>query len=397
MSRSGPRAGALCALLAVAALAGADDAPSAGAAYVTVSLSDGRTLERAVLRPGPAPDSVLLKGPEAPAAPLGIRELLAVDFNRPDYRAGGASVRLTNGDQVAGEVSFPTSRQVRVETGWGVLTVPLAWCVAIRLREGAPLPDGTDRDTVHLEKDRVTGEIRSLSEGKLRLDLGGSLVELPLEKVVALTPGRTRAAAADAVVSQALRVTLDLGGGERVSGRWLGLSGDQVTLQSDWDGRLQIPLDSLHRLEVKNGRVIYLSELQPTEVRETPFLDGTHPFQADRAVSGRPLRLGGKAYRRGLGVHSRTELTYTLDGGFETLAAMIGVDDFVGEHGSVVFRVFGDGKLLHESPVMRGGDPPRQLRVPIRGVLSLRLVADYADGGDAADHADWADARLLRP
>jgi hypothetical protein len=29
-------------------------------------------------------------------------------------------------------------------------------------------------------------------------------------------------------------------------------------------------------------------------------------------------------------------------------------------------------------------------------VLLLRLEVDYADAGDVADHADWADARLLR-
>ena len=106
------------------------------------------------------------------------------------------------------------------------------------------------------------------------------------------------------------------------------------------------------------------------------------------------LRLRGKAFSRGLGVHSRSVLTYTLDGGYESLRATGGVDDSVGPQGSVIYRVYGDDKLLYESPVQRGGDEPLEIQVPIKGVLLLRLEVDFADNGDAADHANWAAARL---
>jgi hypothetical protein len=174
---------------------------------------------------------------------------------------------------------------------------------------------------------------------------------------------------------------------------------DLLTLRMDWGGLLQVPVASLSRLDVKNGRLVYLTDLRPSEIRETPFLDGSFPMQMDRAVSGRPLRLGGRTYSRGLGMHSRCEATFALDGGFATFEATIGVDDGVAPRGSVIFRVYADQnpKPSFESRVMRGGDRPEAIRVPIRGVLLLRLEADYADQGDVADHANWADARLLRP
>jgi len=152
----------------------------------------------------------------------------------------------------------------------------------------------------------------------------------------------------------------------------------------------------LLRLEVKNGKVVYLSDMKPAEVKETPYLDGSFPFRADHSVSGTPIRLAGRGFRRGLGVHSKSELTYTLDGGYAEFRASIGVDDAVAGQGSVVFRVFGDDKLLFESPVVRGGDIPAEVKVPTKGVLLLRLEVDYADNGDVADHADWADARVVR-
>jgi len=67
-----------------------------------------------------------------------------------------------------------------------------------------------------------------------------------------------------------------------------------------------------------------------------------------------------------------------------------------GEAGSVVFRVWGDDKILFESPVMRGGDAPKPLQVDVGGVLLMRLEVDFAEDGDLADHGDWANARLLR-
>ena len=75
---------------------------------------------------------------------------------------------------------------------------------------------------------------------------------------------------------------------------------------------------------------------------------------------------------------------------------MIGIDSEVGNGGSVVFRVIGDERPLFESPVMRGGDAPLAVSVDVTGVLLLRLEVDQADHGDVADHADWAEARLLK-
>jgi hypothetical protein len=95
-------------------------------------------------------------------------------------------------------------------------------------------------------------------------------------------------------------------------------------------------------------------------------------------------------------MHSRADVTYNLEGKYATFQSTVGVDDAVGSEGSVVFRVYGDEKLLYEGPVARGGDKPAELKLDVKRVLLLRLEVDYADAGDVADHANWADARLLR-
>jgi NPCBM/NEW2 domain-containing protein len=355
-------------------------------------LADGRTLEGVSLKPGAAPDQVVLeRGSETVTA--SAQDLLVVDFNKVAGRALTPTVRFANGDQVFGKVTFPSARQVKIAAGWGSLTAPLTWCSAIRLSEKAALPGPVMRDTLVLANDRVEGPIQGVAAGKVNIEIGGKPVPLELSRVQAIALAPRSRSSEDRV---GLLLAIDLGGGERLTGRWVKLEQDILTVRLDWGDTLDVPVNSISRLEVKNGKLVYLSDLKPTEVREIPYLDGSFPFRVDRSVSGRPIRLGGKTYRRGLGVHSRSELTYTLDGGYQTFAALLGVDDAVGGQGSVVFRVFGDEKPLYESPVISGGDPPAEIKLNVRGVLLLRLEVDYADNGDVADHADWADARLLR-
>ena len=45
---------------------------------------------------------------------------------------------------------------------------------------------------------------------------------------------------------------------------------------------------------------------------------------------------------------------------------------------------------------MRGGMPAREVKVDVAGRSTLALVVTDGGDGDASDHTDWADARLVR-
>jgi alpha-galactosidase len=79
----------------------------------------------------------------------------------------------------------------------------------------------------------------------------------------------------------------------------------------------------------------------------------------------------------------------------ERFTATVGVDDEVGQRGSVVFKVVGDGKTLWESPILRGGDPARDVSVDLTGVNQLTLIVGDAGDDINYDHADWADAKIV--
>jgi hypothetical protein len=61
----------------------------------------------------------------------------------------------------------------------------------------------------------------------------------------------------------------------------------------------------------------------------------------------------------------------------------------------VIFQVYGDGNLLFASSVMRTTTPTQTIDIDVTGVQELRLVVTDAGDGKTADHADWANARLL--
>ncbi len=362
-----------------------------------VSLADGRTLTGITLRPGTSPTQVILEkvpgGTASRNAMVSVTDLLAVDFGKVAGKTETPTVRLVNGDTLRGTVTFPSAKSVKVSAGWANVTVPLGWVSAIRIQEKVELPAPVTKDTVVLTSDRIQGPVQGVVGGKLQVEVGGRPVPVDLARVqsIALANRAPTESRPGTVLS------LDMGGGDRLTARWVKLDQDVLTVKLDWGQDLDVPIGSISRMEIKNGKLVYLSDLKPAEVKETPFLDSASPFKVNKAVSGRPIRLRGKAFRRGLGVHSRSSLTYTLDGGFESFKALAGLDDSVGPQGSVIFRIYGDDKLIHESAVQRGGDTPLDLNVPIKGVLLLRIEVDFADNGDAADHANWAEARLLRP
>ncbi len=117
--------------------------------------------------------------------------------------------------------------------------------------------------------------------------------------------------------------------------------------------------------------------------------------QKDRSIQGKPLRIGGREFERGVGTHAGSVMYIDLAGGSRRFSAYVGVDDEVsGDAGSVRFRIYGDGRKLFDSGVMRAGDAGKRVDVDLRGIATLILSVGSAGDGINFDHADWADARF---
>lgn len=115
------------------------------------------------------------------------------------------------------------------------------------------------------------------------------------------------------------------------------------------------------------------------------------------AGDGRIITLNGVQYNKGLGVHAPSEVVFNIDGQFETFISDVGIDDEVGNRGSVTFEVWGDNVKLWESGIVEATTPTKTVNVSVKGVRNLKLVVTDGKDGNPYDHADWAGARLLPP
>ncbi len=121
----------------------------------------------------------------------------------------------------------------------------------------------------------------------------------------------------------------------------------------------------LSRIRIASDAYVYLSDLKPARVEQTPFVDVSWPPRMDRAVSGGPLTLAGRAYPKGIGMYGGTRMTFAVPSGCTKLYATVGVDDAAGNGGSVTFRVLMDGKKAFEAGPLSGGGAPVAVLVDV--------------------------------
>ncbi len=127
----------------------------------------------------------------------------------------------------------------------------------------------------------------------------------------------------------------------------------------------------------------------------SPIVQGWGQPQADKAVTGKSLSIGGRKFERGLGTHTDSIVRLQLKGGSEKFSAFVGVDDAAtSDRARISFRVIADGKTLWRANGVKRGDAARKVEVDLKGVNMLLLIAE-SRGDISYGHADWAEAKLL--
>jgi NPCBM/NEW2 domain-containing protein len=200
-------------------------------------------------------------------------------------------------------------------------------------------------------------------------------------------------------------IVADLADGGRIHARLVSLGSAGCRLEFGGQ-ELLLPLSALQELTVDDGTVAFLSALEPLDPGSgdgSPFGDQlgmSWPHRVDASVTGAPLRVGGRTWRRGIGVHSPSRLTWRLDGQFDELRGAVGIDDQalgLAGGGAVNFRVLLDGKSAWESGTLHAGEPPRALPpVHLGAAKELTLEADMDAQSFIADRADWLRLLLVR-
>ena len=89
-------------------------------------------------------------------------------------------------------------------------------------------------------------------------------------------------------------------------------------------------------------------------------------------------------------------IEYPLDGQFSAFEVTVGIDGSTEGRGSVMFKVYVDGKEKQSSGVMTGFNKPKTLRVDgLEGARRLILSVTDAEDGNRDDVANWVDGKLF--
>lgn len=146
-------------------------------------------------------------------------------------------------------------------------------------------------------------------------------------------------------------------------------------------------------------RVAYVSERPPQQYEHRPLLTGKLPLGRDVNAVGGPLRFRDKLYPRGLGMHADGAATYATAGRYRRFEADCFVDESAGDQGSVIFVVAveksGAWKEIFASEILRGGDTPERIALPLDGAERVKLEVRSADRGDVLDCGNWGSARWI--
>jgi alpha-galactosidase len=119
----------------------------------------------------------------------------------------------------------------------------------------------------------------------------------------------------------------------------------------------------------RSAEVVRLGELDLSKMSS-----GWGKPLVDKSVTDKTISIGGRTFDKGVGTHAGSELHVILDGKAERFKAFVGVDDGAGRRGTVRFMVYGDGKRLFDSGVMKGGQEAKAVDVPLAGVKHLRQM-----------------------
>lgn len=126
----------------------------------------------------------------------------------------------------------------------------------------------------------------------------------------------------------------------------------------------------------------------------------------DASYEGQPLRIRNVRYAKGYGMRAPAYLRYDLKPEWSRFVALAGVDDNMLDHElgrsiamypSVVFKVFIDGRLAAESPVLRISQAPWRFDVSIPpGSRQVVLICDDNGAHSPYNLGNWVEAGFVK-
>jgi hypothetical protein len=307
--------------------------------------------------------------------------------------AGEAAIGLTDGRSLA--VKTRSIQSVRFRVYSSAPELATQWEDIASTRPGSDLVVIRRSDNL----DTLEGMIRDVTDEAVKFEFAGQTIDAKrakLDGIVYYHPLSDN-------VAERLAQVVDVAG-SRWNVKSLTLAEDQLEWVSVCGVKFSLPIAQLGKIDFSSGNTLWLDDLQPESLDWQPFIPSKLPrdklaslFDPRRSagLGGKPLELDGQVFDRGLSLRSRTELTYRLTGDYRRFHALVGIDDRVREAGHVHLTITADDRELF-SQAVTGRDEPIPLELDITGARRLKILVDFGEELDIADHLNLCDARITK-
>ena len=313
-------------------------------------------------------------------------------------------IQLVNGDILFATVKTQSGDELALEsTDLGSLKLPIDIVSGIDFpqarqagyREGVAWLDRNDKpdqDRILLANgDLVEAFITRVDRNVVTIDDANGESDIPISVVTAI---RFLAAPAPRPKGIHYRLTLQNSGVITVADlRW---DNDTAWVRTAWKQQLTVEAQRIIATDVFGGRWEWLTANEPISYQHTPMLSLPWSCETNRNVLGGPLKVAGDVFEHGLGVHSKTNLTYDLKGNYRELVTSYGMDDESGKLADVTVSILIDGQRRHEQTHVRRGKLYGPIRLDVARAKRIELVVDFGDRGDLQDRFNWIEPALIK-
>jgi len=258
--------------------------------------------------------------------------------------------------------------------------------------------ESTTEDSAYvLTKDgnvhRVSGEVVGMNDKSLLFLYEGQQREINLDRVVGLVLQKSRLKKKTNLSLQSL---VRLIGNAQFPGEVTMSNGSSTQIKMPWGDQFSITKGYLASTKTVNARSVSLTGIDPDSVTQVPFFNQVYPYQIDKAFSGLPLKIGDKVFRKGLCMHSKTVLVFSLGKSFERFQASLGLQAGAGHLGNVDVKIVADGITLYDKQGFTIRTKQDPLSLDITGCQTLTLIVDFGKGQDVGDRFVLGDPKLVR-
>lgn len=252
--------------------------------------------------------------------------------------------------------------------------------------------------------DYLRGVVDWINSETVQFQYSGNSIPVPLKRVAGVILARKEV---DRPLPRLQMTTTD-------GGRWMlkaiELKGAEVLLTTMAGVERKIPIDGVDSISYPQLGAVFLTDLEPTQVKHQPYFDSKlnetlaalQTPRYDQSYSGDALRVsakksatGWRQFRRGLAVQSRTEMTYRLAGKYQRFMATAGVGPDSPSQTDIQLKLFSDDREVY-STQLKSADEPMEIDIDVSSTARLKLLVDYGENIHVGDRIHLGDARLIK-